>query len=134
MKINAVQFIKALEVISKFIEDSGIEDISEISTVSTKKMNSQTVAVNLYTLAQLSKISKSEWIRLINEYEFDIKLNPRASSRDIIGKVLSYLESNPAVLEQFKKRYVKKKPVSGERSGLNAALDVILGDSLGNKK
>lgn len=61
------------------------------------------IAVSLQALISLSKYSKQQWISVIEEFNLPIVLNPRASSRDVVGKVLSYLEANPSVLKTPKR-------------------------------
>jgi hypothetical protein len=89
------------------------------------KLDEKQVAVNLKTLFSLSKISRKEWINLISGFGFTLDITPRDSSRNIIGKLLSYLDSNPEAVELLKK---KSRENRTQPSALVEALDVLLGD------
>jgi len=70
----------------------------------TSGLNTKQVAINLRTLHSLSKINKQDWLKLINEYGFDLNIEPRDSSRNIIGKLLSYLDANPQAIDTLKRK------------------------------
>src|SRR5579872_622633 len=53
------------------------------------------IPVALSTLVALSDIDKNQWLNFIKEYDFPIETRPRDASRDILGKLLNYLERNP---------------------------------------
>src|SRR4051812_47660249 len=69
-----------------------------------RESSADEVALSLSTLAALSQIDKDQWIALIREYGLPIELRPRISSRDILGKLLSYLENNPAAMKKMRQR------------------------------
>ena len=87
--------------------------------------DSDSVAVNLETLMALSRISKTEWLKLIRDYGFEIDVRPRDASRDILGRLLAYLDSHPEAIATLRRR-----AHSEERgpSALTQALDVLLKD------
>jgi len=62
------------------------------------------LAVTLKALTSLSKYSKQQWVSIIEEFSLPIELNPRASTRDVVGKVLGYLEAHPEMLQTQRKR------------------------------
>lgn len=66
------------------------------------------IAISLKALASLSRYNKQQWVSIIQEFDLPITLNPRASSRDVLGKVLAYLEANPEVLKAKKKSTTKQ--------------------------
>lgn len=72
------------------------------------------VASNLKSLISLSNYSKQEWLSIIDEFQLKIELNSRASTRDIVGKVLSYIEKNPESLKRAKKSTQNKKTENTE--------------------
>jgi hypothetical protein len=61
------------------------------------------LAVNLSTLAELSRIGRQQWLELIHENGFPVEVRPRDASRDILGKLLKYLEMDPDARERLKR-------------------------------
>lgn len=78
----------------------------------------------LYTLVKLNDVSKSQWISLINEYGIEVDIRPRDANRDIVGKILSYLASNPIARENLISSSAKKNV--SESSELANALNLLL--------
>ena len=78
------------------------------------------VALGLQTLLALSRFKKGEWIELIDEWEIPITVATTFSVRDIVGKILNFLEQHPDFLLE---RASKSKQASSE---LMRTLAVIL--------
>ena len=70
--------------------------------------NSGQMALSLSTLVELSRVDKRQWLALIDELGFPIEIRPRDASRDIIGKLLTYLESNESARERLKTKAASK--------------------------
>jgi hypothetical protein len=70
--------------------------------------NSGQIAVSLSTLVELSRVDKRQWLALIDELGFPIEIRPRDASRDIIGKLLTYLEANESARERLKTKAASK--------------------------
>jgi hypothetical protein len=64
--------------------------------------STQELELNLSTLVSLSSVDKSRWVELIHEHRFPIEVRARDGSRDVFGKLCSYLEANPQAQEQLK--------------------------------
>lgn len=103
-------------------------ELSDLGIQKNSKVDTDHILVNIHTLSELSKINKSEWVEFLKEYKFDIELNPRASSRDIIGKILGYLAANPDVASRVKEEVSKKmsERKSQKSSALSNALKVLM--------
>lgn len=56
------------------------------------------IAVGLRALSSLSSYTKQQWLALVKDYDLKIVLNPRDSARDVLGKVLRYLDDHPQLL------------------------------------
>ncbi len=89
--------------------------------------NLEGIAVNLSTLATLSRIDKRQWMELVRTYALPIEIRPRDASRDILGKLLSYLEENAEAREKLKRRMVEPKGVEASPA-LMKALGILLRD------
>lgn len=122
-------FAKALELFAALLKSGPNVEISQVELAqkaSVTKPN-QALAVNLATLARLSQIDKREWLDLINHYEIPLSIRPRDASRDILGKLLRYLDENPAEQNRLKKtaKFDPKK----DSPELARALSFLLGDN-----
>ena len=62
----------------------------------------KSIAVNLHTLVQLSSIDKQQWITFIEEQGYKIDVRPRDASRDVLDKLLKYLEKDSEAREKLK--------------------------------
>jgi hypothetical protein len=52
------------------------------------------MAFGISTLTHLLKFSKQDWLAFIQEHNLPINYNTRDSARNVIGKIMHYLESN----------------------------------------
>jgi len=85
------------------------------------------MAVSLSTLVDLARIDKQQWLSFIEENHFPIEFRQRDAARDILGKLLAYLEENPDAREKLKAIATKK---SGQASPeLMKALAYLLKDN-----
>ncbi|RJQ67305.1 MAG: hypothetical protein C4519_24220 [Desulfobacteraceae bacterium] len=123
MKTHA--FAKALRQLAHVLESGPNVDIANLQfqDQTQKTIDPKEVALSLTTLISLSRISKQEWVDLINNYKFSINLGPRDSARDIIGKLLRYLDKHPEAIDMLKK---KAHEGNKEPTALSRALDVLL--------
>lgn len=65
---------------------------------------SEDLPIALSALLSLSRVDKQEWIALIGDLGLNIEIRPRDASRDILGKVLKRLESDPEARTQLQRR------------------------------
>lgn len=87
--------------------------------------SSEEIAMSLETLVALARVDKQRWYELIREYSFPIDVRPRDASRDILGKLLKYLESNPNALRRLRERTRNRAEPSDE---LLHAFEILLRD------
>jgi hypothetical protein len=73
-----------------------------VSSRAARELSSGQIAVSLSTLVELSRVDKQQWISFIKELGFPIEVRARDASRDILGKLLTYLETNESAREQLK--------------------------------
>lgn len=123
------ELAKALKVLAKMLENSpnvNFTENTDLLGIQSKKLSSDVLAVNLHTLTALSKIDKQQWISFINEFGFPINYNERDSTRNILGKIMNYLEENPNAVNMIKNK--TKKSMSTNQSALTEALNILLKD------
>lgn len=119
------QLAKALRTLSSILEQGPNVDIEKFNSCIKNDLSNREIAVNLKTLYSLSKINKQDWIKLIDDFGFKIDIQQRDSSRNIIGKILNYIDANPSAIDTLK---IKAKESSSSPSALNKALDILLKD------
>lgn len=83
------------------------------------------IAVSLATLASLSSYGKNEWLNVIVEYELPISIRPRDAARDVLGKLLTYLEENKSAREKLTEDVKRRSKSSNE---VSSALRFLLGN------
>lgn len=91
---------QALKEVAEMLVRAPSFDLAEARVMK----QSDDLAVSLMGLVALSKYSKQQWIKIIEEFCLPIELNPRASTRDVVGKVLGYLEAHPESLRLHRQR------------------------------
>lgn len=113
--------LTALAHILRRLPNQPLEDL-ELSTPRSK-VDPGSIPVALSTLVSLSDIDKSQWALFIQEYGFPIEVRSRDAARDVIGKLLKFLEANP---DARKKLSVSSRARSSTSPELMRALDLLL--------
>lgn len=75
------------------------------------------------TLAQLSKYTKFEWLNFASTHGIPIAFNERDSSRNIMGKIMSYLAENEGEIKRVRESVSETKETSNR---LNSAFNILL--------
>ena len=101
---------KALRLLASLLEKSANIPLEEatVATASDSKLNSSQMAVSLSTLVELSRVDKQQWLAFIKELGFPIEVGPRDGARNVLGKLLSYLENNKDAREKLKTKAASK--------------------------
>jgi hypothetical protein len=99
--LNSTQLL-ALKEITDLLSRAPNFDLVEARIMK----QSDDLAVSLFGLVALSKYSKQQWIKIIEEFSLPIELHPRASTRDVVGKVLGYLEAHPESLRLHRQKRI----------------------------
>lgn len=122
------ELARALEVLAKFLRSEPnveLQDLSqELGSNSNRVLHSEEIKIGLSHLVALSRVDKQQWISLIREHEFPVDIRPRDASRDILGKLLRYLEKNPNAREEL----MRKSPADSKETSpeLMKALSSLL--------
>lgn len=91
------ELAKALMLLARALEKIPDQSLDEFvqDLRSTPVARSSNIPVALSTLVTLSAFDKAQWEALIEENRFPIQIRPRDASRDVLGKLLTFLEQNP---------------------------------------
>jgi hypothetical protein len=109
-----------LKKIAVFLKRGPNIEIDDLSTLANQLVHqakakpsaTKDLPIALSALLSLSKVDKSEWITLINDLGLQIEVRTRDASRDILGKVLKILETEPEARDRLTRR-VNSKEVHG---------------------
>jgi hypothetical protein len=123
------ELANALSTLARMLKAGPNIEVSQLNIKDTfaGPHSTHNLALNLSTLASLSNVDKSKWADLIREYRFPIEIRPRDASRDLIGKLFSYLEENPRAQEQLKAG--ASRSTSKSSPELMKALSTLLRDT-----
>jgi hypothetical protein len=101
---------KALHTLAGLIERAPNVPLEQLTVGERTLSDSESgkIAVSLSTLVDLSRVDKQQWLAFIDELHFPIDVRARDAARDILGKLLNYLESNPTAREQLKTKAAAK--------------------------
>jgi len=94
------------------VELNELQDV--VNTSRSSAHPEDDVAVSLDALVGLARVDKQRWHDFIKDHRFPIEVRPRDASRDILGKLLKYLESNPRALQKLKARSKRRMEPSSE--------------------
>jgi len=73
-----------------------------------QSLNPEEISIGLSHLVALSRFDKQQWVSVIEDYDFPIGVRSRDASRDVLGKLLSYLEENPGARKKLREKSPKK--------------------------
>lgn len=117
---------KSLEVLARILRSGpnvAIEDLRLVDHIRRKPSPSE-IPVALSTLVSLADIERVQWIEFIRSNGFPIDIRPRDASRDVVGKLLRYLEQNPEARRRMTN--VAERTRSQTSPELQKALDFLL--------
>jgi hypothetical protein len=108
--MKAHQVARALRILAEILETAPNEELTTDLSVNHSRMtvDNSTLAVSLSTLANLARIDKRQWLTFVTENNFPLHFRERDASRDILGKVLAYLEKNPDAQERLKQSFRRR--------------------------
>lgn len=129
--MKTYELANALTTLAKMLKSMPNQELDSLLLPQQEKSNKNKelehneAIVGIHTLANLSKIDKKQWLNLIEEHGFDIPVRDRDANRDIIGKLLRYIDKN----ENAKQAIQKSAELSnrGSSKELNRALSILMG-------
>lgn len=128
--MKTYELAKNLTLLARFLRkcpDIDLKDLSPIKTSSRRQTQTPEITVNLSTLMQLSRLAKKHWQAYIEDNELPISIGKRDSSRDILGKLLRYLDKNPQARDNLTRQAAKKQTKASPE--LTKALAFLLDES-----
>ena len=127
--MKTYEFANALVLLAKILKSMPNQELNELtlssSSAGPEGVERNEAIVGLHTLANLSKIDKKQWLDLIEEHGFDIPVRPRDANRDIIGKLLRYIDKNENAQQAIKKSAEQSSNKSSKE--LSRALSILMG-------
>jgi hypothetical protein len=90
---------RALENLAKMLRSGPNRELSEFQDEiiwgRQSHLQPEEIKIGLSQLVALARVDKQQWISLIEEYGFPVDIRPRDASRDVLDKLLRYLEQDP---------------------------------------
>jgi hypothetical protein len=93
--------LNALATALRSAPDQELSEFGRMRPAPKRKLKDSDVPLALSTLLALSELDKSQWLKVINEFNFPIEIRPRDASRDILGKILAHLAQNPEARQRL---------------------------------
>ena len=128
--MKTYELAKALDVLAKILKSMPNQELEDLKpslrNAASDISEKNEAVVGLHTLANLSKIDKKQWLNLIDEHGFDISIRPRDANRDIIGKLLRYIDDNKNAQLAIKRSAEQSNNLSSKE--LSRALTILMGD------
>lgn len=122
---------KALYALARLLETCPNIEMDKVvlcepdASVKRTEMSDSELIVNLDTMVRLSSIDKQQWLDFVKLNNIAIDIRPRDASRDILGKILRFLDANPEAKYRLQN---KVETISSESSQqLTTALRLLLG-------
>jgi hypothetical protein len=119
------ELAKGLSSLSKILRSLPNQELSSFGegVASLKKSANSEVGISLSTLAAFSKYSKGDWQKVISDFDLPLQIRPRDASRDVMGKILTYLADNESERRRIASTSQKE---GGGPSELSSALSFLL--------
>ena len=124
---DMAKMLNELARILKSGQNVELKDIVINSKTTYKELNKEEIALNISTLLALSKIKKRTWVSFIEENRWPLEMQHRDSARNLIGKILKYLDGHPNALKKLKNEVASHRG-QGSMELLNA-LSSLLDDN-----
>lgn len=117
---------KALTQLGKILRAAPNQELDDLGLLINSRGAARTadVGISLSALAALSKYSRLDWENVVREFKLPIELRSRDASRDIMGKIITYLAENDSERERVAQQ--SRSSSSGAPSELSTALKFLL--------
>ncbi len=92
------ELAKALETLARVLRSSSnvpVDELYSLGQAPRRAPDPSEIPLALTTLVSLAEIDKAQWLDFIRQNGFPIDVRPRDASRDVVGKLLRYLEQTP---------------------------------------
>jgi hypothetical protein len=116
--------LSTLSRVLRQLPNMQLEDLGYVSVPSRRSVDQSSIPVALSTLVALNDIDKRQWIAFIQENNFPIEIRARDASRDILGKLLKFLEQNPEARGRLTSAAQRERTSTAPE--IRRALDVLL--------
>lgn len=118
---------KALETLARMLRGAPnvpLDEMNSLGSMFRKKPEPSEIPLALSTLVSLADIEKAQWQEFIRANGFPIEIRARDASRDVVGKLLRYLEQSPEARKKITN--VAERSRSQTSPELQKALDFLL--------
>lgn len=95
--MNTHEAAKVLSSLASALRSAPNQSLDELSEGGSRRVDAKAVDVPraLSMLVALSHFDKDQWMQVADELRLPVDIRSRDASRDIMWKILRYLEANP---------------------------------------
>lgn len=118
---------KALETLSRILRVGPnvlLDEMNSFEGLRRRRPEPSEIPLALSTLVSLADIDKFQWLEFIRSNGFPIEVRPRDASRDVVGKLLRYLEQSPEARKKITNSAERSRSQTSPE--LQKALDFLL--------
>lgn len=121
---DVAKVLSDLAKVLRSLPDVPMADLGEMTRPAPPTLSKESMTVGLTTLMALSDIDKRQWASFIAENNFPVRINAKDSSRNILGKLLTYLQSHPEARDRLTNTARAQR--SSTSPELQRALEILL--------
>lgn len=127
---------KALMLLARILRNSHNMELQDWPPRGSKnphsgsEINTADAATALNVLVGLSRYNKSEWRTLLDEWRLPVPVLTSDSVRDLVGRLLKYLDENPDEGKRIQRESTRKHSKTSPE--LTKILSYLLGDDDGD--
>ena len=124
--MNTYDAAKVLSSLATALRSAPNQSFDELAEGGNRKVETRSVDVPraLSMLVALSHFDKMQWMQVADELKLPVDIRSRDASRDIMWKILKYLESNPEARKRL--THSPNKQRSNTSPELAQALELLL--------
>lgn len=124
--MNTYDAAKVLTSLATALRSAPNQSFDELAEGGNRKVDTRSVDVPraLSMLVALSHFDKVQWMQVADELKLPVDIRPRDASRDIMWKILKYLEANPEARNRLANSSTKQRSQTSPE--LAQALELLL--------
>lgn len=124
--MNTYEAAKVLSSLATALRSAPNQTLEELAEGGSRKVDTGSVDVPraLSMLVALSHFDKMQWMQVAEELRLPVDIRSRDASRDIMWKILRYLEANPEARHRLTSSVTKQRTQTSPE--LAQALEFLL--------
>lgn len=124
--MNTYEAAKVLTSLASALRSAPNQSMDELAEGGGRKVDLKSVDVPraLSMLIALSHFDKAQWLQVADDLRLPVDIRPRDASRDIMWKILKFLEGNPDARHRLASVATKQRSQTSPE--LSQALELLM--------